>query len=126
MYGAPQSPQKKNGTMFADLLEYASEDFCKSHPIICFNTLTEESECEVVSAFYSQVYAVEEPSSFCYYNYGGQLDLDAFTQYVDGVLTASLYDTGVIPSYGDRLITLSTCSHHTGDGRFVVVAIKVI
>ena len=116
----------KNGTMFADLLEYASEDFYKSHSIIHFDTLAEEAEYEIVSVFYSQVYAVEEPGAFCYYNYGGKLELDTFTRYVDGVLAASLFDTGVKPSYGDRLITLSTCSHHMGDGRFVVVAKKVI
>ena len=31
------------------------------------------------------------------------------------------YDTGVTPQPGDQLLTLSTCSYHTGEGRFVVV-----
>ena len=35
---------------------------------------------------------------------------------------AALYDTGVEARYGDKLLTLSTCSYHTGDGRLVVVA----
>ena len=35
---------------------------------------------------------------------------------------ASVYDTGKTAKYGDRLITLSTCSYHTEDGRFAVVA----
>ena len=38
------------------------------------------------------------------------------------VKEAALYDTGVEASYGDRLLTLSTCSYHATDGRFVVVA----
>ena len=37
----------------------------------------------------------------------------------------SLYDTGVTASYGDRLLTLSTCDYTEEDGRFVVVAKKV-
>ena len=41
---------------------------------------------------------------------------------MDQVKAAALYDTGVEASYGDRLLTLSTCSYHTDDGRFVVVA----
>ena len=32
-----------------------------------------------------------------------------------------LYDTGVEPQYGDKLITLSTCTYHVEDGRFVLV-----
>jgi len=34
----------------------------------------------------------------------------------------SLYDTGVTAEYGDRFLTLSTCSYHVDRGRFVVVA----
>ena len=41
---------------------------------------------------------------------------------MDGVMSASLYDLGVTAAYGDQLLTLSTCSYHTGGGRFVVVA----
>ena len=33
----------------------------------------------------------------------------------------SLYDIDEIAEYGDRLITLSTCTYYTEDGRFVVV-----
>lgn len=37
----------------------------------------------------------------------------------------SIIDTGVEVSYGDKLITLSTCAYHVTDGRFAVVAKKV-
>lgn len=33
----------------------------------------------------------------------------------------SLYDTGVTAKFGDEFITLSACSYHVEDGRFVVV-----
>ena len=35
---------------------------------------------------------------------------------------AALYDTGVTATYADPLLTLSTCSYHVTEGRFVVVA----
>ena len=38
----------------------------------------------------------------------------------------SLYDTGVSASYGDELLTLSTCDYSEEDGRFVVVAKRVM
>ena len=37
----------------------------------------------------------------------------------------SEYDTGVEPVFGDRLLTLVTCSYHTTDGRFVVLARQI-
>lgn len=37
----------------------------------------------------------------------------------------SLYDTGVTASYGDQLLTLSTCDYQENKGRFVVVAKKI-
>ena len=41
------------------------------------------------------------------------------------MIPASLYDIGITAEYGDELLVLSTCSHHTTDGRFVVVAKRV-
>ena len=41
------------------------------------------------------------------------------------VEAASLYDTGETAEYGDTLLTLVTCSYHTENGRFVVVAQKI-
>ncbi|MDU3397860.1 MAG: class B sortase, partial [Clostridiales bacterium] len=40
------------------------------------------------------------------------------------VAAASLYDTGETAEYGHTLLTLVTCSYHTENGRFVVVARK--
>lgn len=37
-----------------------------------------------------------------------------------------LYDTGITAEYGDELITLSTCEYTYENGRFVVVAKKII
>ena len=34
----------------------------------------------------------------------------------------SLYDTGITPQYGEKLITLSTCEKSLTNGRLVVVA----
>ncbi len=38
------------------------------------------------------------------------------------ILKISLYDTGVTAQFGDQFLTLSTCTYHVEDGRFVVVA----
>ncbi len=114
----------KNGTMFASLLSYANREYWREHPVIRFDTLTDTGEYQVLAAFYSQIYEREAGNVFRYYNYTDIQEPASFEEYVRQVQAAALYDTGVDVTFGDELLTLSTCSYHTGDGRFVVVARK--
>lgn len=114
----------KNGTMFTDLMKYKDKAFWIKHPVIRFDTLYQEQKYEVMGAFYSRVYYTDETDVFRYYNYGGTLEQAAFEEYASLVSQHALYDTGIEVAYGDQLITLSTCSYHTENGRFVVVARK--
>lgn len=116
----------QNGTMFADLLKYAQKSFWKEHPIIHFDTTEEFGDYEVLAAFYSQVYsALDGDEVFRYYRYTDLGDEAVFNEFVEKALKASRYKTGVKAVYGDQLLTLSTCSYHVEDGRFVVVARKI-
>lgn len=112
----------KNGTMFAPLLSYAKEDFWREHPVIRLGGLEGVAEYEVVAAFYSRLYSVEDTGVFRYYTATDLREETDFQAYLDQVARAALYDTGVTASWGDQLLTLSTCSYHTRNGRFVVVA----
>ena len=111
-----------SGSMFTDLLDYAQEGFAEDHSTVLYDTLEEQGEYQVLGAFYSKAYGQREEGVFRYYQYTDLSDPQAFQEYVDQVRRASLFQTQVDPQYGDRLITLSTCSYHTGEGRFVVVA----
>lgn len=112
----------KNGTMFASLLSYADPEYRRQHPVIRFDTLTATGEYQVMAAFYSEAYAKDAEGVFRYYEYADVSDPAVFEEYVEQVQKAALYDTGVSAAYGDKLLTLSTCSYHTENGRFVVVA----
>lgn len=113
-----------NGTMFAQLLAYDREEFWKEHPVISFDTLYEEGDYEVISAFYSRVFYQYETNVFRFYNYHDLTDPEVYQEYVDQVKAASIYDTGIDASYGEDLITLITCSYGRRHERFVVVAKK--
>lgn len=115
----------KSGTMFGSLLSYADRSYWQEHPTIRFDTLPASGEYEVMAAFYSQVYTQDTSGVFRYYNYTDVTEAAVFEEYMEQVLAAALYDTGISADYGDELLTLSTCSYHTEDGRFVVVARKV-
>lgn len=115
----------RDGTMFGTLDEYKAEGYAEEHPIIRFDTLTEEGEYQVMAAFYSQIYSLKERDVFRYYWYADLRKEERFEEYVEQVKEAALYDTGIDAVYGDELLTLSTCSYHTDEGRFVVVAKKI-
>lgn len=114
----------KNGTMFHTLLDYAKPEFWKEHPTILFDTLQESGIYTVIGAFYSRVYYQDETNVFRFYAYPDLSDPALFAEYVNNVAASSLYDTGETAEYGDTLLTLVTCSYHTENGRFVVVACK--
>ena len=115
----------KNGTMFAGMLSYGEEKFWQEYPTIRFDTLYASETYEVIAAFYGKVYPDSTPDVFRYYFYTDLTDPETFAEYVAQVKAAALYDTGVDAAYGDQLLTLSTCSYHTDDGRFVVVAKRI-
>jgi len=115
-----------NNTMFHNLLDYKEESFYKEHPIIKFTTAEEDAEYEIIAAFYSRVYYKSETDVFRYYYFINAENEQEFNDYINNSKAASIYDTGITAEYGDKLITLSTCSYHTEDGRFAVVARKMI
>ncbi|HIQ83072.1 MAG TPA: class B sortase, partial [Candidatus Pullichristensenella stercorigallinarum] len=45
-----------------------------------------------------------------------------FNAYIANCQARALYDTGKTASYGDKLLTLSTCEYSQKNGRMVVVA----
>lgn len=114
----------KNGTMFGNLDRYQREEYAQAHPLLRFDTLTEEREYTIFAAFYSQVYPQQDQNGFHYYQYTDLSEPDIFAQYIQNVCSTALYHVGVEPQYGDRLLTLSTCSYHKENGRFVVVAFQ--
>ncbi len=115
----------KNNTMFQHLLKYENKSFFTEHPIIKFSTVDEDSIYEIISVFKSKVYYQSEQNVFRYYYFINATSENDFNDYIQNVKKASLYDTEKTAVYGDKLMTLSTCSYHTKDGRFVVVAKKI-
>ena len=111
--------------MFAGLMKYKNEDYYKTHKIIRFTTDKEDAQYEILSVFLSKVYYKSEKNVFRYYYFINAETEKEFNEYVNNSKKASLYDTGVTAEYGDTLMTLSTCSYHTEDGRLAVVAKKI-
>ena len=112
------------GTMFGDLDLYQDEEYCKNHSRIRLFTRETERNYEVISVFYSQVYLTTD-LVFKYYNFFQADTEEEFQYFYDNIKALSLFDTGVEAEFGDRFLTLSTCSYQVEEGRFVVVAKEV-
>lgn len=111
----------KNGTMFNVLPTYQKESFYKDHKTITFNTLDTFSEYEIIAAFKIDV----STDSFLYNTYT-DMNEESFEYFIENIKAKSFYDTGISAKYGDKLLTLSTCEYTFQDGRFVVVAKKIV
>lgn len=108
----------RDGTMFGSLMDYEDKSFWEEHKYIFFDTITETHTYEVIAVFISSVNA---GADFPYYQFvdSDEIGYDSFIRLCKKY---SLYDTGVEATYGENLLTLSTCEYTADNNRFVVVA----
>ena len=114
----------KSGQMFGNLKLYQDKEYGMAHKIICFDSLYEKREYELIAVFYSQVY-YQSDDVFKYYQFFQADTQEEFDDWYNNITNMSLYDTGVVAEFGDEFITLSCCAYHVEDGRFVVVAKRI-
>ena len=110
-----------NGSMFCDLELYSDPAFCMEHPVIRFDTLTSFGEYEVIAVFR---YNTNQET----FRYDREVNMDEtrFSWFMEQVHARELFSTGKDASFGDQLLTLSTCEYTYKNGRLVVVARKVV
>ena len=114
----------RSGEMFGKLSNYEDEEYYKKHKRIIFDTIYQEGKYEVMYAFRSKLYE-EAEIVFKYYQFIEASSEEEFNSNMKAMAEISLYDTGVTASYGDQLLTLSTCDNNEKNGRFVVVAKRI-
>lgn len=113
----------RNGTMFADLHKYEDKDFWQNNPLVYFDTMYEYHTYEIFAVFIS---SADLAKGFSYHTFDDAENAAEFDEFVKTCKDLSLYDTGITPQYGEKLITLSTCDKSIEDGRFVVVARRIM
>ena len=108
----------RNGTMFADLHKFEKKSFWEKYRYVNFNTLNEYRTYEIFAVFKT---TADLTKGFSYHIYDTFATEKAFNEYVSTCKNLDLYDTGITPAYGEKLLTLSTCDKSISDGRLVVV-----
>lgn len=108
----------KNGTMFSALRHYVNKDFYTEHPIIELETA---EEC----GHYTVFAVMKSTANDSWYSFITAENKEDFDEHMDSINAKALYDTGVVPLYGQQLLTLSTCYGSDKNGRLLILAVKV-
>lgn len=113
----------RNGSMFADLLQYQKEEFWRTHPVIALDTLWEHRRYEVFAAFYANENEWMQEGGRIYrvLHKNNVSRTEAFRILKE----AGAYDTGITPEQDSSLLYLATCSYQEPGSRFVVAGVLI-
>ena len=112
----------KDGSMFAGLRAYTGREFWEEHPYIRFDTLKEHHTYVIFAVFST---TASQGQGFEYHEFIDAYDEAEFDEFINQCLSLSLYNTGIEPVYGDKIICLSTCEYSRVNGRLVVAAVRI-
>ena len=104
----------KNGSMFHNLSEYKNEDVFYNTPVIRFDTLYQDYEWEVFSAYVTD-------TDFYFIDTAFENDAE-WLDFLRQIQQKSMYETDVRLTADDVVLTLCTCSYEFDDARFVIHA----
>jgi len=104
----------KNGMMFHDLASYKEEAFYRSHPYVEYSGENGIGKWEVFSA-----YVTSSADNYIETEFGSGED---FEQFLERIVSKSLYHTDCEVKGTDKILTLSTCSYEFDDARMVMHA----
>lgn len=110
----------KDGSMFADLMNYTDREYYKKHRFFWFDTMEDAGLYEIVSVLRASALAGQDPVVELAYD----RNEDGYSDYVEEVKKRSFYDTEVTAD-GGPLVTLITCEYTQKDGRLMIVAKKL-
>ena len=104
----------KNGSMFHNLMEYKDADFFSANRIFRFDTLYEDYEWEIFSAYVTD-------TDFYYIQTDFRND-EEWLAFLHTIQQKSKFGTDVQLTADDVVLTLSTCTYEFDDARFVIHA----
>ena len=102
--------------MFKQLVDYRSEDFYNSHPWVGLFTPAGKYTIRIFSCYVTKLGDNA---------WRTQLEGKAFSDWIESVSSKAIYNTDIIPTENDRIVTLSTCSTEFENARFVIHGILV-
>lgn len=101
----------KNGTMFAGITGYKSQEFYDAHPSAYLVTPEKNYLIHLFSGYVVSVRGDAWDVVF---------EEEVFPRWLEEIQRKSYFAADVTPNSQDRIVTLSTCTYETDNSRFVV------
>ena len=112
-----------SGKMFAELHKYTDKKAWENNSLIFYDTLYEYHTYKIFAVFKT---SANLGQGFSYHQFVDAETEEEFDEFVATCKKLAFYDTGITPVYGDKLITLSTCTGPSiNNDRLVVVAMRI-
>ena len=107
----------KNGTMFHHLKRYKNKTYTLDNPIIEFQTKDTLHKYRIFA-----VCEINDNDSW--YSFTKDIGEEAYNAKIQRIKSVDFFETGITPTYPQKLITLSTCKDASGKGRLVVLGVE--
>ncbi len=105
-----------DSTMFGDLKFYTTKEYRDAHPNVYIMTNNGVEVYEIYAAYEVSTSGMTYRVTF--------LDDEDKQEFIDFTLKNSVFNTGIVPTVDDQIITLSTCPAYGFATRWVVQAVK--
>lgn len=113
----------RDGTMFGGLKSFMDKDYFEKHQELVFDTIYEKAKYQIVAVCLSKV-NYQDDDTFRYYNFLNAESKEEFQAFLANIQQLTVFDQKIDISYGDELLTLSTCNSYVQDGRLFLIAKK--
>ena len=112
----------RNGTMFGELSSFGEREFLLKNAVVRFDTLYENALYVPFAMFEA---SMDEDDGHYFDVRQIVFDETSFELFVLKLRGRSVFDVPVAVEYGDKLLTLVTCSYNDDDGRYIVALRKL-
>lgn len=116
------SHNMKNDTMFGQLINYKSKEYCKEHNEIIFNTDKSQNKYKVFAVLDLSIEKIIN-DNYIYYNSLDEATEYEYDEYISNIKENALYIADDFPKNNEQILTLSTCGDD--DSRFIIIARKI-
>ena len=113
----------RDGTMFGGLKSFMDKDYFEKHQELVFDTIYEKAKYRIAAVCLSKV-NYQDDDTFRYYNFLNAESKEEFQAFLANIQQLTVFDQNIDISYGDELLTLSTCNSYVQDGRLFLIAKK--
>ena len=107
----------RDGSMFHNLRYYKEADYFETHKKISLQTLHEDTLWEIFSFYETDISFLYNTTTFN--------STDDFIIFANLVKEKSQYPSDIIFTEDSRILTLSTCTNHNADSRYVAHAYRI-